>query len=240
MSTDSERFIRTSMLITDAGLNQLKHSTVAVCGLGGVGSYAAEALARSGVGELIIIDCDPVEASNINRQLPALCSTVGLLKTDIMKERILDINPDIKITALNLFLSPQCDPRIFTDCDYILDAVDNVTAKLWLVETASTLRIPILSAMGCANKLNPCLLEISDIYKTSVCPLCRVMRKELKTRGIDRLTVVYSKEPPIKPVACGQTKGNRPAPASMIFVPASAGLLMAQRVICELADIKNE
>lgn len=238
MSAFEERFIRTEMLLSKEGLDLLSRAKAAVCGLGGVGSYAAEALARSGVGSLIIIDCDTVDCSNINRQLPALCSTVGKDKTEVMKQRILDINPDIRLTALNLFISPESDPEIFSGCDYIIDAVDNVAAKLWLAETAQKLNIPIISAMGCGNKLDPSRLEIADISKTSVCPLCRVMRRELRLRGIDRLTVVYSKEPPIKPVEIGELKGGRPAPSSMIFVPASAGILMAQKVVCDISKIQ--
>lgn len=223
---------RTQMLIGAEHLHRLQQCKIAVCGLGGVGSYAAEALARSGIGRLLLIDHDIISISNCNRQLPALHSTIGKEKTAVMQQRIQDIDPAIQVEAHSLFLTQNTEPALFHGCHYIVDAVDNVTAKLRLAQLASTLEIPIISAMGCGNKLDPTLLQVTDLYQTNTCPLCRVMRRECKKRNIPSLKVVYSTETPYKPKS--QAAETASPPASMIFVPASAGLMMAAEVVKDL------
>ena len=231
-----ERFLRTKGLIGDDNLRALQNSTIAVFGLGGVGSYAAEALARSGVGTLYIYDNDTVSKSNINRQLIALSSTVGRLKTEVLKERLLDINPDIKVFDFAEFITPESDIP-FEKFDFMIDAVDNVTAKLFIAEKSEALSIPLISVMGTGNKLCPEKLTISDIGKTHSCPLCKVMRYELKKRDVKHLTVVWSDEEPHKNLqeeektACG-----RNAVSSMAFVPGTAGLMAASFVIRKLTE----
>ena len=231
----SDIFLRTKSLIGEENLNRLKGSAVAVFGLGGVGSYAAEALARSGIGTLYIYDNDTVSKSNINRQLIALEGTVGKKKTELVKERCLSINPEIKIYDFCEFITPESNIP-FDKFDFIIDAIDNVTAKIFLAQSAEIKGVPLISIMGTGNKLCPEKLTISDIYKTHECPLCKVMRYELKKRGIKKLTVVWSDETPIKPQSLGETKGTHPAPASMVFVPASAGMLAASFVIRKLTE----
>lgn len=229
------------MLLGTEGLKRLRQAAVAVFGVGGVGSHCAEALARNGVGRLILVDNDTVSLTNINRQSIAYHSTVGQYKTEVMKRRIGDIDPEICTEAWQTFALPDNLEQFFEGrVDYIVDAIDTVSTKIALAALACEREIPIISSMGTGNKLHPELFEIDDIFRTSVCPLCRVMRKELKTRGIPRLKVVYSKE---KPVAsrCKEDEEKRetgrPVPGSVSFVPPAAGLLMAGEVIRELSGI---
>lgn len=229
-----EEYLRTAALIGEEGLSRLKNSAVAVFGLGGVGSYAAEALVRSGIGMVYIYDSDKVAKSNINRQLIALSSTVGMDKTKAEALRLKDINPDCDIIEKREFVTPESHIP-FEGFDFIIDAVDNVTAKLFLAVEAEKRGVPIISVMGTGNKLDPARLKITDIYKTSVCPLARVMRCELKKRGIKKLTVVWSDEPPIKPADCGEYRDTgRISPASMSMVPGCAGLYATSYAIREL------
>ncbi len=221
-------FSREEKLIGSEALSRLRASHVAVFGIGGVGSYVAEALARGGVGEITIVDKDCVDETNINRQLIALHSTVGKPKIEVARERILDINPEIKVNAYRLFYTAESEFS-FDGIDYIADAIDTVSAKLALAENAYRLNIPLISSMGTGNKLDPTQFEVADIYDTSVCPLARVMRRELKKRGIPKLKVVYSKEAP-------HSIGER-TPASISFVPSVAGLILAGEIIKQLAGI---
>lgn len=224
---------RTKMLIGEEGFAKLQQATVAVCGVGGVGSYVAESLARSGIGKLLLIDHDEVSLSNCNRQLEAVFDNLGNPKAQEMAKRLQSIHPDVKAEAMALFLDTNTPSQLFAGCDYIVDAVDNVTAKLRLIEIAHELNIPILSAMGCGNKLDPSKLVVTDLYKTNTCPLCRVMRRECKARGIKKLKVVYSTELPQKPIWEGEGKAP---PASMVFVPGSAGLLIGSVVVRDLME----
>ena len=229
-----EQHLRTVTLIGDEHLEKLKNATVAVFGIGGVGSFAVEALARSGVGCIYLYDNDTVCESNCNRQLIALSSTIGRLKTDVAAERILDINPDIKVIKNPIFVTKETEIP-FEKFDFIIDAIDNVSAKLHIIEGAQKMGIGIISVMGTGNKLNPSLLQIGDIYSTKECPLARVMRTELKKRGIKKLDVVWSPERPKKPKTTEETRVNgRPSPASMVFVPSSAGILAAAYTIKKL------
>ena len=234
----THEFSRTELLIGEAGLQKLRQSTVMVLGVGGVGSHCIEALARSGVGTLILVDNDTVSLTNINRQSIAYHSTVGQFKTKVMKERILDINPEAEVITHELFVLPENMNEIFDrKVDYIIDAIDTVTAKLALVVYANEQGIPILSCMGTGNKLHPELFKIADISKTSVCPLCKVMRKELKARGISHLKVLFSEEKPIdvSQKDSGEDKGmRRVLPGSVAFVPPVAGLIIAGEVIREI------
>lgn len=235
-------FSRTELLIGEEGLKRLANATVMVLGVGGVGSHCIEALARSGVGTLILVDNDTVSRTNINRQSIAYLSTVGDYKTKLMKERIDDICPSINVFTYETFILPDNLNEIFErKVDYIVDAIDTVTAKLAVVEYAKEHQIPLISCMGTGNKLHPELFEITDISKTSVCPLCKVMRKELKERGIHHLKVLYSKEKPIDTSArsTGEDKGmRRSLPGSISFVPPVAGLLIAGEVIREIAGVE--
>lgn len=228
-----EEFIRTEWLIGSDKLNLLKNSAVAVFGIGGVGSYTAEALARSGVGNLLLIDSDAVSLSNINRQIIALHSTIGKLKTEVMKERIHDINPQCNVITENVFYTSPADIDL-RGFDYIVDAIDTVSSKLTLISQAKNLNIPIISSMGTGNKLNASRFQITDIKKTTVCPLARVMRRELKSRGIFDLKVLFSDEVPVS-----QNTVGKPIPASISFVPSVAGLLIAGEVIRDLTGIKK-
>lgn len=235
-------FSRTELLIEKEGLERLQNATVMVLGVGGVGSHCIEALARSGVGTLILVDNDKVSLTNINRQSIAYLSTVGEYKTKLMKSRIEDINSEAKVYTHETFVLPENLSEIFNrKVDYIVDAIDTVTAKLALAEYAKEHGIPIISCMGTGNKLHPEMFEITDISKTSVCPLCKVMRKELKSRGIHHLQVLYSKEKPvdIADKETGEDKGKRRAlPGSISFVPPVAGLLIAGHVIREIAGVE--
>ena len=223
-------------MIGSQSMDKLRESRVAVFGVGGVGSYVVEALARTGVGEIIIVDKDTVEASNINRQIIATSKTIGQAKVDIMKDRILEINPDCKVMAYEqLYLPETANDLIRDDYDYIVDAVDMVTAKIDLVVEADKRNIPIISAMGAGNKMDPTQFEVTDIYKTSVCPLAKVMRRELRKRNIPSLKVVYSKEKPIKAIRDGESSDPRKTvTASVAFVPSVSGLIIASEVIKDL------
>lgn len=236
-----DEFARTELLIGKDRVLRLRRSTVMVLGVGGVGSHCIEALARSGVGRLILIDHDRVSPTNINRQSIALHSTVGRYKTDVMKERIADISPQTEVITHKIFILPENIENIFDPRpDYIIDAIDTVTAKLAVAEKAIEYKIPIISSMGTGNKLHAELFEITDISKTSVCPLCKVMRKELRARGIEHLKVLYSTEKPaVVPVSTSirGDGGRRPTPGSISFVPPVAGLLIAGEAVRDLAGI---
>lgn len=224
----TEQFIRTAALIGNDAMERLANSHAAVFGIGGVGGSCAEALARSGVGTITLFDSDTVEESNINRQAVAFHSTVGRSKTEVMRERILDINPSAKVIVHNVFYLPEnADDYPLGIYDYVLDAVDTVTAKLEIAVRAQAAGVRLISSMGTGNKLCPELLEVADIYKTSVCPLARVMRRELKARGVRALKVVYSKEQP--------REGMGRTPASCSFVPPAAGLIMAAEAVKDIA-----
>lgn len=230
-----EEFARTRALIGEEKLNMLRNSRVIVFGLGGVGSYTAEMLARSGVGTIAVVDSDEVSLSNINRQLCALHSTVGNAKTAVIAERIHDINPLCNVIEYNLFYLPESADEIALEkYDYIADAIDNVSAKLELVGRAYRLGIPIISCMGTGNKLDPGQLRVSDIYKTEGCPLCRAMRSALRKKEIPSLKTVWSPETPIRPAEEIEGSAGSHPPASMAFVPASAGILMAREIVCDI------
>ena len=247
-----DRFSRTQLVFGKEAMDRLKGSRVAVFGVGGVGGYTVEALARSGVGAIDIIDDDKVCLTNINRQIIATGKTVGKYKVDVAKERIEEINPDCKVTAFRTFYMPEtADQFDFTKYDYVVDAIDTVTGKIALIENAKKAGTPIISSMGAGNKVDPTAFEVADIYKTSVCPLARVMRYELKRRGIKKLKVVYSKEKPIPPIAdedpngengclsmADKVAGKRQVPGSTAFVPSVAGLIIAGEVIKDIIGYK--
>lgn len=227
-------FSRTEQLLGCDNINKLKNSRVAVFGIGGVGGYAVEALARVGIGAIDLIDNDKINISNLNRQIIATYKTIDKFKTEAAKERIAEINPQIKVTAHNLFYTGDtADDLNLAVYDYVIDAIDTVSAKIELIKRCNALNIPIISSMGTGNKLDASKLEVSDIYKTSVCPLAKVMRYELKKRGIKKLKVVYSKEEPIKSIIQGEEHG-RHIPASAVFVPAAAGLILAGEVVKDI------
>ncbi len=231
-----ERFSRTGRIFGADGMERLRNSCVAVFGVGGVGSYIAEGLARSGVGHIHLIDSDDVDITNLNRQIEALSDTVGQPKAEVMKQRILQINPECAVTVHECFFLPDNSAEFdFTQYDYVADAVDTVTAKIELVLKSQQDGVSIISCMGTGNKLHPTMLEVTDIYKTSVCPLARVMRQELKKRGVKKLKVVYSKEEPIKCEASAEDSVRRSIPSSAIFVPAAAGLIIASEIVREIA-----
>ena len=231
-------FSRTELLIGEDGLRKLKDAVVMVLGVGGVGSHCIEALARSGVGHLILVDNDKVSLTNLNRQSIAYHSTIGRYKTLVMKERIYDICPKTEVITYEMFVLPENLNEIFrVRPDYIIDAIDTVTAKIAVIEKAKAEKIPLISCMGTGNKLHPEMFEITDISKTSVCPLCKVMRKELKVRGIHGVKVLYSRETPVdvSQTQTGEEKGGRRIlPGSSSFVPPTAGLLIAGEVIREM------
>lgn len=229
-------FSRSERLFGKEAMDKLARSRVAVFGLGGVGGYASEALARSGVGALDLIDGDVFDFTNLNRQIFATCQTIGKYKTEAARERIADINPQCVVTAHRLFYLPETASAVdFAPFDYVIDAIDTVTGKLAIIERATALRIPVISAMGTGNKVDPTRLEVADIFETSVCPLARVMRRELKRRGIERLKVVYSREEPVVPVAEEDAEGVwRSVPGSTAFVPPAAGLILAGEVVKDL------
>lgn len=233
-------YSRTELLIGKTGMERLRAASVMVFGVGGVGSHCIEALARSGVGRLTLIDNDTVSLTNINRQSIAYHSTIGRYKTEVMKERIRDINPEICVKTYEMFVLPDNLEALFEEKpDYIIDAIDTVTAKLALVELALRLDIPVISSMGTGNKLHPEMFEITDLSKTSVCPLCKVMRKELKARGIFHLKVLYSREKPIDTSErdTGEEKGQRRSiPGSISFVPPAAGLLIAGEALRDIIE----
>ncbi len=228
------QYARTELLIGKESVEKLKGARVAVFGIGGVGGYVVEALARAGVGTLDLVDKDIISESNINRQILALHSTVGKWKTEAAKERIKDINPDITVYTHNLFYLPEtADKFDFSAYDYVVDAMDTVSAKLALIERAKSADIPVISSMGTGNKLDPTAFEAADISQTRICPLARVMRKELKRRGIEHLKVVYSKEE-AKPSTLFDEESGKPIPGSISFVPSAAGLIIAGEVIKDL------
>lgn len=233
---EENQFQRTELLIGAAALERLKSARAAVFGIGGVGGAAAEALVRAGIGAIDLIDPDRISPTNLNRQILALHSTVGQYKTDAARARFLDINPALRIrTFRTLYLPESADQFDFTEYDYIVDAIDNVTGKITLAENAKKCGVPLISSMGTGNKLDPSRFEVADLFETSVCPLARVMRYELKRRGIGRLKVVYSKEKPTVP----QNGGER-LPASISFVPSAAGLILAGEVIRDLIGTVGE
>ena len=231
-----EEFSRTALLLGEDGVNRLSQATVAVFGVGGVGSYCVEALARAGVGTLILFDNDRVAASNINRQLIAL----GMLKTEAAAQRIADINPECRVVQYPVFFLPEnASEYDLSACSYIVDAVDTVAAKLSIIQLAIEQKIPVISCMGAGNKLDPTRFEVSDISRTSVCPLARVIRRELKKRAIEHCKVVYSQEPALSPTAADEAlpagSSRRTIPGSVSFVPSAAGLVLAGEVIKDLA-----
>ena len=235
----SERFSRTEILLGKSAVEHLSECRVAVFGIGGVGGYVCEALARSGVGAFDLIDNDTVCESNINRQIIATDKTVGMYKTDVMKDRILEINPDAEVNTYKCFFLPENASDFPVEkYDYVVDAIDTVTAKIELVMQCSKLGIPIMSSMGAGNKLDPTMFRVSDIYKTNMDPLAKVMRRELKKRGIKKLKVVYSEEKPLQPIEApaesDQTTKRRSIPGSTAFVPSVAGLIIAGEVIKDL------
>jgi len=240
-------FSRTELLIGQAALEKLQNSRVAIFGVGGVGGYVCEALVRSGVGHFDLIDNDTVSLTNINRQIIALHSTIGKLKVDVMKERMLDINPDVDVSVHPCFYLPEtADQFDFSNYDYVVDAIDTVTGKIEIIVQADARQVPVISSMGAGNKLNPAMMEVSDIYKTSVCPLARVMRRELKKRHIKHCKVVYSKEKAIQPSQASLEKyvadseenfTKKSIPGSTAFVPSVAGLILASEVIKDLITL---
>lgn len=232
---EHSQFLRSEMILGENSTDILSCKNVILFGLGGVGSYTAEALARAGIGKLTIVDNDVVSVTNINRQLCALHSTVGRPKVDVIKERILDINPECEITVLQKFYLPEnSDEFSLGNYDYIADAIDTVSAKIDLAVKSQEYGIPMISCMGTGNKLDPSQFTVSDIYKTSGCPLCRVMRTELKKRGIKKLNVVWSPEIPVKPAQTTEESGKRQTPGSLPFVPPVAGMIMAGKIILDL------
>lgn len=234
----TEQFSRTQLLLGETAMEKLRNARVAVFGIGGVGGYTVEALARSGVGQLDLVDSDTISISNINRQILATHSTVGRLKVDVAKDRVLDINPRCVVRTYPCFYLPNTADRFdFTAYDYIVDAIDTVTGKLQLVQQAHAAGTPIICSMGTGNKLDPSAFQVADISKTSVCPLARIMRKELKKRGISHVKVVYSQEDALTPVGAEEEMkllGKRQIPGSVSFVPGAAGLILAGEVIKDL------
>lgn len=239
MTQDLNIFSRAELLLGEEALEKLRSARVALFGIGGVGSFAAEALARGGVGHIALVDGDTVSITNINRQLIALHSTVGKEKTAVMAERIADISPETEVeTYPVVYGAENRDLLDFSIYDYVIDAIDTVTSKLILIEEAKKAGVPVISCMGTGNKFHPERFEVTDISKTSVCPLAKVMRKELKVRGIKNVKVVYSKEEPQKPAESTET-GKRQIPGSLSFVPPVAGLLLAGEVIRHIAGITD-
>ena len=237
----NEQFIRTRMLLGDTAVEKLRRARVAVFGIGGVGGYTVEALARSGIGQLDLIDHDTVSVSNINRQILATHSTVGMQKVEAARARILDINPDCVVRTYPVFYLPETAQLFdFTQYDYIVDAIDTVTGKLQLAQRAYEVGTPMISCMGTGNKLDASAFEVADISKTTMCPLARIMRKELGKRGIRHLKVVYSKEEALTPTGWEEEAaalGKRQIPGSVAFVPGAAGLLLAGEVVKDIAGI---
>ena len=227
------RFARTELLIGKNGLEKLNKSNIAIFGIGGVGSYVAEALARTGVGKIMIIDKDDIDITNINRQIHAMSSTVGKSKVEVMKSRMLDINPNIKVDAIKENFPNENINFFSNDIDYIVDAIDSISAKIELILKANELNIPIISSMGMGNKINPTQIEVSDIYRTSICPLAKVVRRELRKKNIKKLKVVYSKEEPIN---INLKDGKIKTIGSISFVPSVAGLIMASEIVKDILN----
>ena len=234
---ERERFTRTKMVIGEAGLDTLENAHVAVFGIGGVGSFTVEALARAGVGKITMIDFDVIVMTNLNRQIHALEDTIGQAKVDAMKARILKINPDIEVVALNMLYNADTCAEIFAGgFDYVVDAIDMITWKMHLIEHCTNNNIPIISSMGTGNKMDPTKFQVADLYETSVCPLAKVLRHELRKRGVNRLKVVYSTEIPAKPDKLDYNPDNprKQTPGSISFVPSVAGLILASQVVKDL------
>ena len=229
----SKQFSRTEVLIGKERVEKLQNSKVAIFGIGGVGSYVVEGLARAGIGSFILIDKDVVDETNINRQIIATKKTIGIPKVEVARQRILDINPNAKIEIREEFFLPESIDFFDKKIDYVIDCVDTITAKIEIIVRAKKHNIPVISCMGTGNKLDPTKFEVEDIYKTSICPLAKVMRKELKQRGIENLKVVYSKEEPIKTNLFDE-ETNKQIPGSISFVPSVAGLIIAGEVVKEL------
>ena len=237
-----ERFLRTEMLIGPGGVERLKNASVIVFGIGGVGGYACEALARAGIGSIALVDHDTVETTNINRQITALSSTVGRYKADVMRDRILDINPNCRVISHNVFLDADtAEDFNLSKYDYAVDAIDTVTSKLLLVKLCLEADVKLISCMGTGNKLDPSRFEVTDIYKTSGCPLARVMRRELRKMGVKELTVLYSPEEPKKQEFIPERMENssKIPPATISFVPPVAGMMIAGKVICDIAEVRR-
>ena len=236
----SNIFTRTEILIGKQAVEKLQKSKVAIFGIGGVGSFVVEGLARGGISNFILIDHDIISETNINRQIIATTKTIGMPKVEVAKARILEINPDAKVEIIKEFFMPESREILDDTISYIVDAIDTVTAKIELIQRANKLNIPIISSMGTGNKLDPTKFEITDIYKTSVCPLAKVMRKELKKRKIEKLKVLYSKEEPIKPKINIDTENEskKQVPGSISFVPSVAGLIIAGEVVKDLISSK--
>ncbi len=234
----NDPFSRTELLLGKEAMDTLRGSHVAVFGIGGVGGYTVEALARCGIGSFTLVDNDTVSLTNLNRQIVATHASVGRLKTEVMKERILDINPDASVTLRSCFFLPENEDTFdFSSYSYVVDAVDTVTAKIAIIRKAIETGVPVISSMGTGNKLDPSAFEVADISKTSVCPLARVMRRELKKRGIEHVKVVYSREQPLPHVSASAEQpqeGRRSVPGSISFVPPAAGLLLAGEVVKDL------
>ncbi len=234
-----EEFCRTSLLIGEVGIEKLNNAKVAVFGVGGVGGYVVEALARSGVGSFVLVDKDDVSVSNINRQIIALQSTVGKYKVDVMRDRILDINPEANVEVNRTFFLPENSHKFdFSQYTYVVDAVDTVTAKIEIIMKAKEAGVPVISSMGAGNKLDATAFKVTDIYKTNVCPLAKVMRKELKARGVKKLKVVYSEEQPMSPDTSNlQTPDEKKRiPGSVAFVPSVVGLIIAGEVVKDIVN----
>lgn len=230
-----EQFARTALLLGEAAVERLAGARVAVFGIGGVGGYAVEALARSGVGKFDLTDNDTVSESNLNRQIIATHKTIGRYKTEVMRERILEINPDAEVVVHPCFFLPEnADSFDFARYSYVVDAVDTVTAKIEIIMRAKAAGVPVISSMGAGNKLDAARFQAADLYETKVCPLARVMRRELKKRGVESLKVVYSEEEPIKPLGEIGEGSRRVLPGSVAYVPSVAGLLLAGEVIKDL------
>lgn len=248
-------YSRTELLIGKEGIEKLKNSKVAIFGIGGVGSYTAEALGRAGLGSVVLVDDDDICLTNINRQIHATRKTVGKSKVDTMKDRLLDINPEMNIITHKILYNEETSEMLLSrDLDYVVDAIDMVSSKIDLVVRSQNMNIPVISCMGAGNKFDPTKLEIADIYETSICPLARVMRRELRKRGIEKLKVVYSKE---EPVTLFETENNcknncicsnkdlakcthrRQIPGSISFVPSVAGLILASAVVRDILDISH-
>ena len=226
------RFSRTEMLFGEENMQKLKNANIAVFGLGGVGGHTTEALARCGIGHFSLVDNDTVSITNINRQTIALTSTVGRLKTEVMRKRILDINPDADVKIFNMFYLPEnADSFPLSGYDFIVDAIDTVSAKIELAVRAESMGLNIISSMGTGNKTDPTKLTVTDIYKTETCPLARVMRRELKARNVKSLKVVYSTEKALKPINSEESDNGRHIPGSTSFVPSVAGLIIASQVV---------
>ncbi len=245
----TETFLRTRMLFGDEAMNRLENSKIAVFGIGGVGGYVCEALVRCGIGTFDLIDSDTVSRSNLNRQIIATEKTIGEYKVDVMKQRMLDINPKVKVSVYRMFYLPENAEKFnFTEYDYVVDAVDTVTAKIDIILKAKESKTPVISAMGAGNKLDPSRFRVADIYDTKVCPLCRVMRRELKKRNVESLKVVYSDEEPIKPdegiikdLADSEegTSLRRSIPGSTAFTPSACGLVIASEVVKDIIKGDN-